>query len=75
MGSSQAWEQASRSSIATPGRSAYVARSPLGYADLPDHVRSVHTWTAPSNTAMHVTNTALGFRVVEHMYEVEARIA
>ena len=31
--------------------------------------------TAPSNTAMHRTNTALGFRVVEHMYEVEAPIA
>ena len=28
-----------------------------------------------SNMAMHRTNTALGFRVVEHMYEVEAPIA
>jgi hypothetical protein len=30
---------------------------------------------APSNTAMHRTDTAIGFQVVEHMYEVEARIA
>ena len=37
---------------------------PVAVADLPDHVRLVHTWTAPSNTAMHRTNTALGFRVV-----------
>lgn len=42
------------------------------YAALPEHVRLVHTWTAPSNAAMHHTNTALGFRVVEHMFEVEA---
>lgn len=57
------------------GRRLGAALKSANYADLPDHVRSVHTWTAPSNTAMHVTNTALGFRVVEHMYEVEARIA
>lgn len=42
------------------------------YADLPAHVGVVHTWTAPSNTVMHRTNTALGFQVVEHMYEMEA---
>ena len=52
-----------------------AALKTANYADLPDDVRLVHTWTAPSNTAMHRTNTALGFRVVEHMYEVEARIA
>lgn len=45
------------------------------YASLPERVGLVHTWTAPSNTAMHHTNTALGFRVVEHMFEVEAAIA
>ena len=45
------------------------------YAGLPGDVTEVHTWTAPANTAMHRTNTALGFRVVEHMYEVEAVIA
>ena len=57
------------------GRRLGAALKSANYADLPDHVRSVHTWTAPSNTAMHRINTALGFRVVEHMYEVEARIA
>jgi len=45
------------------------------YAGLPRDVAEVHTWTAPDNTAMHRTNTGLGFRVVEHMYEVEAVIA
>ena len=52
-----------------------AALKAANYADLPDHVWLVHTWTAPSNMAMHRTNTALGFRVVEHMYEVEAPIA
>jgi hypothetical protein len=33
------------------------------------------TCIAPPNTAMHHANTALGFRVVEHLYEVEAVIA
>ncbi|SFB04433.1 Acetyltransferase (GNAT) family protein [Nocardioides alpinus] len=51
-----------------------AALKAANYADLPAHVRLVHTWTAPSNTAMHHTNTALGFRVVEHMYEMEASI-
>lgn len=45
------------------------------YAGLSTDVTEVHTWTAPANTAMHRTNTALGFRVVEHMLEVEAVIA
>jgi hypothetical protein len=27
------------------------------------------------NTAMHRTNAALGFRVVEHMYEMEAEVS
>jgi len=52
-----------------------AALKSANYADLPADVRLVHTWTAPTNTAMHRTNTALGFRVVEHMYEVEAPIA
>jgi GNAT superfamily N-acetyltransferase len=52
-----------------------AALKSANYADLPPTITLVHTWTAPSNTAMHHTNTALGFRVVEHMYEVEAVIA
>lgn len=51
-----------------------AALKAVNYADLPDDVRVVHTWTAPSNGAMHHTNTALGFRVVERMYEMEAAI-
>jgi hypothetical protein len=27
------------------------------------------------DTAMHRTNTALGFRVVEHLYEMEAEVS
>jgi GNAT superfamily N-acetyltransferase len=45
------------------------------YSGLPRHVGRVHTWTAPSNAAMHHTNTAMGFRVVEHMYEMEVDLA
>ena len=52
-----------------------AALKAANYADLPPQVALVHTWTAPDNTAMHHTNTALGFRVVEHMYEMEAVIA
>ncbi|HSU02370.1 MAG TPA: GNAT family N-acetyltransferase [Nocardioides sp.] len=52
-----------------------AAMKSANYAALPAHVSRVHTWTAPSNTAMHHTNTSLGFRVVERMYEVEAVIA
>jgi GNAT superfamily N-acetyltransferase len=52
-----------------------AALKSANYADLPAHVTQVHTWTAPDNTAMHHTNTALGFRVVERMYEMEAPIA
>jgi hypothetical protein len=51
-----------------------AALKSANYAGLPDRICSVHTWTAPTNIAMHHTNTALGFRVVEHMYEVEAGI-
>ncbi|MDR7251031.1 GNAT superfamily N-acetyltransferase [Nocardioides sp. BE266] len=52
-----------------------AALKSANYAGLPATITSVHTWTDPQNTAMHHTNTALGFRVVEHMYEVEAVIA
>ena len=51
-----------------------AALKAVNYADLPAQVGVVHTWTAPSNTAMHHTNTALGFRVVEHLHEVEAPV-
>jgi hypothetical protein len=34
----------------------------------------VATWAAPSSTMRHAV-TALGFRVLERMYEVEAVIA
>lgn len=57
------------------GRRLGAALKAANYADLPEHVSLVHTWTDPSNAAMHHTNTALGFRVVERMYEVEVRIA
>lgn len=40
---------------------------------MPEHL--VHTWPAPSDTAMHRTNTTLGFRVVERMHEMEARVS
>ena len=52
-----------------------AALKAANYAALPDAIGLVHTWTAPSNTAMHHTNTALGFRVVEHMYEMEVASA
>lgn len=51
-----------------------AALKSVNYAGLPDHIGQVHTWTAPTNTAMHHTNTALGFRIVEHLHEVEAVI-
>lgn len=49
-----------------------AALKAANYAALPADIALVHTWTAPSNTAMHRTNTGLGFRVVERMYEMEA---
>lgn len=52
-----------------------AALKSASYAGLPTEVRLVHTWTAPTNTAMHRTNTAMGFRVVEHLHEVEAPIS
>ncbi len=52
-----------------------AALKAANYADLSADIGVVHTWTDPDNTAMHHTNTALGFRVVERMYEMEATIA
>ena len=49
-----------------------AALKAANYADLPAAISLVHTWTDPTNTAMHHTNIALGFRVVERMYEMEA---
>lgn len=57
------------------GRRLGAALKTANYAALPSGITQVHTWTAPGNTAMHHTNTSLGFRVVEHMHEVEAVIA
>jgi GNAT superfamily N-acetyltransferase len=51
-----------------------AALKAVNYADLPAHVGAVHTWTSPANAAMHHTNTALGFRVVERMHEMEASV-
>lgn len=52
-----------------------AALKSANYAALPASVTTVHTWTAPDNTAMHRTNVAMGFRVVERMYEMETAIA
>ena len=52
-----------------------AALKAANYADLPGEVTRVHTWTAPDNAAMHRTNTALGFWVVERMYEMDVTIA
>jgi GNAT superfamily N-acetyltransferase len=52
-----------------------AALKSVNYAGLPDGIGLVHTWTDPTNTAMHRTNEGLGFRVVEHMFEMEAAIA
>ena len=73
-GASHAWQD---DTLVMPGHRGHrlgAALKVANYADLPPSTRLVHTWTAPSNTAMHRTNTSLGFRVVEHMYEVEAPI-
>ena len=42
--------------------------------DHPERSR-IHTWTDPENLAMYRTNTALGFRVVERMHEMQRRDA
>lgn len=51
-----------------------AALKSANYADLPVDVTTVHTWTDPDNTAMHRTNTSLGFRVVERTFEMEASV-
>lgn len=74
-GADYAWQDDTLVMPEHRGRRLGAALKTANYADLPAHVTSVHTWTAPTNTAMHRINTALGFRVVEHVYEMEAVIA
>ncbi len=38
-------------------------------------IEELGTWLPAVVDVLHHTDTALGFRVVEHMYEVEAAIA
>ena len=73
-GADHAWQDDTLVMPEHRGRRLGAALKSANYAGLPDHVGLVHTWTAPSNTAMHHTNTRLGFRVVEHLHEVEALI-
>ena len=74
-GASHAWQDDTLVMPEHRGRRLGAALKSAAYAALPPSVTLVHTWTAPSNTAMHHTNTAMGFRVVEHMYEVEIPLA
>ena len=74
-GSDLAWQDDTLVMPEHRGHRLGAALKTANYSALPPRIRQVHTWTAPSNAAMHHTNTALGFRVVEHMYEVEAVIA
>ena len=74
-GADHAWQDDTLVMPEHRGHRLGAALKSANYADLPSTITLVHTWTAPSNAAMHHTNTALGFRVVEHMYEVEAVIA
>lgn len=70
-GTDYAWQD---DTLVMPGHRGHrlgAALKSANYADLPAAVTTVHTWTAPTNTAMHRTNTAMGFRVVERMYEME----
>ncbi len=71
-GADHAWQDDTLVMPAHRGHRLGAALKAHNYAGLPDDLRVVHTWTAPSNGAMHHTNTALGFRVVERMYEMEA---
>ena len=34
---------------------------------------AIHTWTDPTNVAMHATNLAFGYRPVERMHEVQVK--
>ena len=74
-GASYGWQDDTLVMPAHRGRRLGGALKSAAYAALPLSITLVHTWTAPSNTAMHRTNTAMGFRVVEHMYEVEIPLA
>ncbi|GAA1434414.1 GNAT family N-acetyltransferase [Mycobacterium cookii] len=74
-GADHAWQDDTLVMPEHRGRRLGAALKSAAYAALPPNVTLVHTWTAPSNTAMHRTNTAMGFRVVEHMHEVEVRLA
>lgn len=74
-GASYGWQDDTLVMPAHRGRRLGGALKSAAYAALPPSITLVHTWTAPSNTAMHRTNTAMGFRVVEHMYEVEIPLA
>ncbi|MBS2938601.1 GNAT family N-acetyltransferase [Nocardioides sp. J2M5] len=73
-GADHAWQDDTLVMPEHRGHRLGAALKSASYAGLPADVSLVHTWTAPSNTAMHRTNTAMGFRVVEHMYEVEAAV-
>jgi GNAT superfamily N-acetyltransferase len=74
-GADHAWQDDTLVMPEHRGRRLGAALKSAAYAALPPEVTLVHTWTAPSNTAMHRTNTAMGFRVVEHMHEVEIPLA
>lgn len=73
-GADHAWQDDTLVMPEHRGHRLGAALKSANYADLPAGVRTVHTWTDPDNTAMHRTNTAMGFRVVERTYEVEAEI-
>ena len=73
-GSDIAWQDDTLVMPEHRGHRLGAALKAVNYGDLPAGIGLVHTWTAPSNTAMHHTNTALGFRVVEHMHEMEVRV-
>ena len=54
------------------GTALKLATLELLLRDHPERSR-IHTWTDPENLAMYRTNTALGFRVVERMHEMQRR--
>ena len=73
-GATHAWQDDTLVMPDHRGHRLGAALKTANYADLPGDVAVVHTWTAPSNTAMHRTNIALGFRLVERMHEMEAGV-
>ncbi|MBL0749677.1 GNAT family N-acetyltransferase [Nocardioides baculatus] len=73
-GETYAWQDDTLVMPEHRGRRLGAALKTANYGALPGAVEVVHTWTAPSNGAMHRTNTALGFRVVERMHEMEATV-